>query len=291
MHFYNFVFEMKKLLDSVLTLGKVVIKSRAVPKRKKTSEDLTDSGTLIIMGNGPSLSETIRDHLDTLVSHDTMAVNFAATTEEYFRLKPNHYILADPHFFESDHPKVETLWENISKTDWPLTLHIPSGRKIGSRRKLPENITVRRFNMTPAEGYDSICHKLFDKGLAMPRPRNVLIPAIMEGIREGYGRIYIVGADHTWPHTLYVDDLNRVVTVQPHFYKEDKEELDRIAEVYAGSHVHDVLGNMVVAFRSYHAIRRYADERGVEILNATPGSLIDAFTRSEFGKEERKIKK
>ena len=124
-----------------------------------------------------------------------------------------------------------------------------------------------------------LCHKLFAGGLAMPRPRNVLIPAVMEGIRDGYEEICIVGADHTWPHTLYVDDLNRVVTVQPHFYEENSSELDRIAEVYSGLRLHDVLGSMTVAFRSYHRIRRYADRLGVRIVNATPGSLIDAFER------------
>lgn len=265
-----------------MTLGKVMVKSGRPGKKKTPLSGKEEKGRkpLIIMGNGPSLRETLQANGDLLLSCPTMAVNFAANTDEFFRLKPRHYVLADPHFFKSGvkDQNVKKLWENIGAADWEMTLHVPCGAKIPSV-SLRQNIETRRFNMTPAEGYDFVCHPLLKKGLALPRPRNVLIPAIMEGIREGYGEIYIVGADHTWPHTLYVDDRNRVVTVQPHFYKEDPKELDRIAEVYAGVRLHDVLGSMVVAFRSYHQIEKYARKRGVTIFNATPGSLIDAFRR------------
>ena len=265
---------MKKLTDSVLSLGKVLLRSHSVESPKR--DDRGDR--LIVMGNGPSLRETLDQHKDLLEKGDTMAVNFAANTPEFLSLKPRHYILADPHFFKKGtgcDPNVTELWKNLRKADWDMILHVPAGEQ----PSLPYNIKVRHFNMTPAEGHDGLCHLLFRRGLAMPRPRNVLIPAIMEGIRSGYKEIYIVGADHTWPHSLYVDDENRVVSVQPHFYEDNKKELDRVAEEYAGIHIHDVLGSMVVAFRSYHAIRRYAEKLGVNVYNATPGSLIDAFKR------------
>lgn len=255
-----------------MTLGKVALKSR-LPGRP----DSTEKDTLIVMGNGPSLRDTLSSHAPTLLAHDTMAVNFAANTDEFFTLRPRHYILADPHFFKKDSsdPNVDKLWENLARADWEMTLHLPVGRTA----ELPANIKIAHFNMTPGEGYDFLCHALYRKGLAMPRPRNVLIPAIMEGIRAGYRNIYIVGADHTWPHSLYVDDENRVVSVQPHFYKDDRKELDRVAREYAGIHIHDVLQSMVIAFRSYHDLRRYAEKMGVSVYNSTPGSLIDAFTR------------
>lgn len=264
---------MNKLAQTLLTAAKVMIKSRPV---ESPEEDFRGK-RLIVMGNGPSLREAIADHRELLTANDTTAVNFAANTPEYFTLKPKHYVLADPHFFSGSvsNPNVAELWKNLRATDWRMTLHIPAGQK----PSLPYNIRVRHFNMTPGEGYAAACHFLYQKGLAMPRPRNVLIPALMEGIRDGYEEIWIAGADHTWPHSLYVDDDNRVVTVQPHFYEDNKKELDRVAQEYAGIRIHDVLESMTVAFRSYHYIREYAEKRGVRIYNATPGSLIDAFTR------------
>ena len=265
---------MGKMIKTLLTLGKVVVKSRPCGGMQKKSE----SNTLIVMGNGPSLRKTIDENSELLRSHDTMAVNFAANTEDFFTLRPRHYVIADPHFFKfpSKDPNVEKLWSNLGKADWEMVLHIPVKAKTPS---LAANISIQRFNMTPGEGYDFVCHPLFKTGMAMPRPRNVLIPSLMEGIRMGYDKIYITGADHTWPHTLYVDHSNRVVSIQPHFYDDNREELDSVAQEYAGLHLHDVLGSMVIAFRSYHEIARYAKKRGVEIYNSTPESLIDAFSR------------
>lgn len=269
---------MNRFVETILTAGKVLLKSR---KPGRASRD-GDGKTLIVIGNGPSLRQTMAESGVAMRSHDTMAVNFAANTPEFLNLKPRHYIVADPHFFTSGDPNVVRLWENIARVDWPMTLHIPVKTDVPESVGRNPSVELRRFNMTPAEGYDAFCHLLFRHGLAMPRPRNVLIPAIMEGIREGYREIFIVGADHTWPHTLYVDDRNRVVTVQPHFYEDNKKELDRVAEAYKGIHIHDVLGSMVVAFRSYHHIRRFADREGVSVYNATPGSLIDAFSRKSL---------
>lgn len=271
---------MKKLTDTLLTLLKVVLRSRPI-KRKRPKDSAGDDGkgkTLIVMGNGPSLRQTIEKNRDALAAHDTMAVNFAANTPEYFTIRPRHYILADPLFFTTEEPNVVSLVENLAKTDWPMTLHIPAGSWKKDALK-NDNITLQYYNLTPGEGYDALCHTLYDASLALPRPRNVLIPALMEGIREGYEEIYIVGADHTWIHSLYVDDDNRVMSVQPHFYKDDPRELERQARMFAGLRLHNILESMTIAFRSYHAVRKYADRKGVRIYNSTPGSLIDAFTR------------
>ena len=146
-------------------------------------------------------------------------------------------------------------------------------------RRLPANVTVKYFNLTPAEGFRLLTHPLYDAGLAMPRPRNVLIPSIMSAMREGFRRIVLIGADHNWSKTLWVTERNRVVSVQPHFYKDDDAELRRAEEIFRNVHIHDVYENYSIAFRSYFNVLAYSERKGVEILNATPGSFIDAFPR------------
>lgn len=271
------------LLATILTLAKAAVKSRSVGRGEPQKDRSNGGDSIIIMGNGPSLKEMIDNRLDALMSMPRMAVNFAANADDFDILLPQHYLLADPHFFEAaqSDPNVVKLWKNLAKVDWDMTLHVPVRAKLPDAfsRNLPTNIKLERFNMTPGEGFDFFIHPLYERGLAMPRPRNVLVPAMMQAMAAGYRRIYLTGADHTWIHDLYVDDLNRVVSVQPHFYDDNKEELDRVAQTYAGLHLHDVLGSFVVALRSYHQIKNYADKIGCEIYNATPGSLIDAFPR------------
>ena len=273
--------KIKKILDSIASFGKVMILSGFPSAAGKPKDE-----PIVIMGNGPSLRDTISNQSDVLKKSKTLAVNFAANADSYRELKPDIYVLADPHFFRvgadgspSD-PNVFRLWENIVSTDWNMILYLPCKAKIPEFIEINSYISVKRYNLTPGEGLEGPVHWLYRKGLAMPRPRNVLIASIMIALREGYRDIYIVGADHSWSRDLWVDDQNRVISVQKHFYKDNEKEFERVAQEYAGYHLHDILNSLTIAFRSYHQIAKYVDEIGAKITNCTPGSFIDAFPRA-----------
>ena len=275
--------KIKEIIDGAASMGKALLLSRGPSPAGSLKKE-----RLIIMGNGPSLRDTIANHSETLKTTDTLAVNFAANADTYRELQPNLYVLADPHFFrkesdgQSSDPNVVRLWENISSTDWPMTLYVPCKAEVPEMIGKNAVITVKRYNLTPGEGLRAPIHWLYRHGLAMPRPRNVLIASIMVGLREGYRDIAIVGADHTWSRDLWVDDRNRVISVQKHFYKDNDKEFERVAQEYAGYHLHDILNSLTIAFRSYHQIAAYADSIGAKIINCTPGSFIDAFPRAQL---------
>lgn len=259
--------------STLKSLVKIAVSSRG----SDISKCHPEGDSIIIMGNGPSLAETISNHLELMKTVPLMAVNFAANTAEFFALKPRYYILADPHFFNSDDKNVKLLQQNLAKVDWRMTLIIPSSVDIS--QNVRDNIEIRRFNMVSAEGFSGFEDKVYSSGLAMPRPRNVLIPAIMTSISMGYKEIYIVGADHSWTRTLSVNERNEVVSIQPHFYTESKEETERVTAVYRDVKLHEIINSFYVAFKAYHKIERYARRKGVSIYNSTPGSFIDAFER------------
>lgn len=272
-----------KIASTAGSLLKVALMSRGVSPKAKDKE----GRGLVIMGNGPSLRQTIDNDSEWLCSHDLLAVNFAANTPDFFRLRPQYYVLADGHFFSGNatDPNVAKLWKELGSVSWKMTLWVPrKSLHLAKAFVLTNgNIKIKTFNLTPVEGLRSVSHMLIDSGLGMPRPRNVMIPAIIAGIREGYKKIYICGADHTWTRTLSVDDENFVVSVQPHFYKDNDKEHERVRSAYAGLRLHDVLGSMTIAFRSYWQLAEYAGAKGIEIINATPGSMIDAFPRRKQG--------
>lgn len=234
--------------------------------------------SLVILANGPSLRDTIARHADELRTRPTMAVNFAANAPEFQNLRPGRYVLADPHFFHSSEPNVQELWRNLNNADWPLTLYVPA-REAARAAALAPDTHVETFNPVGIEGPDSLCHAAFRRGLGMPRPRNVLIAAIMIAIKAGFKTIWLTGADHSWLRTIGVNEQNEVESVQPHFYADSGRELKRSANEYRGYKLHDILQSFTIAFRSYHDIARYARHAGVSIYNATPGSFIDAFER------------
>ena len=260
-------------LIKVLLLSKKGVKQRPVDPERE----------LFILGNGPSLRQAIDSYGDRLSGRELMAVNFFANTPDFDTLRPGQYILADGHFFDgiSTDPNVARLWQRLRQTEWPMTLHVPASRLDRANDLFPGKVLP--FNLTPVEGHTLLTHHLTAAGLGMPRPRNVLIPAIMVSVLAGYGKIYLLGADHSWSRTLSVDNKNRVLSRQPHFYADNESELDRVAEEYKGYHLHDILHSLTVAFRSYHEIKRYTRDTGTDIINLTPDSMIDAFARADLG--------
>lgn len=260
----------------VKSLCKIALQSR----KGQPFRGIRHDRPIIVMGNGPSLADTIENRLDVLRSHDTMAVNFAALSPALFDIRPRYYVLADPHFFTEPESggNLEKLREAFASIDWPMTLYVPNG--VDARCYATKYIAIERFNAVGVEGPKAFTHRAFRRGLGMPRPRNVLIPSIMLAIAAGYRKVVIVGADHTWMKTLSVTDANEVVSVQPHFYAESEAEEKRIRHDYRNRPLYDVVESFAVAFRSYHEIAAYAQSIGVEIFNATPGSYIDAFPRT-----------
>lgn len=264
---------------TLATLIKIPVMSGRPSPRSRERKD-----TIIIMGNGPSLREAIDNDLDVLMQYPRMAVNLSALSPEFRMLRPDYYILADVAFFVKNKTgKIPALWDALASVDWPMTLFVPAkARRMPEVRKMPPNVKVKYYNLTPAEGFRALMFPIYDSGLAMPRPRNVLIPSIICSMREGFKRVVLIGADHNWSKTLWVTDRNRVVMVQPHFYKDDDAELKRAEEIYKNVRIHEIYGHYAVAFKSYHNVKAYTDRRGMEILNATPGSFIDAFDRTSL---------
>lgn len=255
----------------------------AAQSRRCTVKAVAQPGErLVIMGNGPSLADNISSDLDKLTQAKTLAVNFAANTEVFCRLRPDFYLLADPHFYPAGNsdPNVIRLYQRFNTVvDWPMTLFVPAACPMASLGITNPLVRVERFNPVGVEGFGWLTRLAYSSGRAMPRPRNVLIPAIMVGMLMGFKEICLIGADHSGIAALGVNENNEVVSGQTHYYKDNREENRRAESVYKGVHLHDILQSFHVAFKAYHQIADYAAARGVEIYNCTPGSFIDAFPR------------
>jgi len=262
-----------KIAETITSLGKLLLHSRNIPQYPQAAPD----SSIIVMGNGPSLRQTIDNEMSRLRGTDTLAVNFAANTPEFKLIKPKYYVLADPVFFQNNPDgQVSVLWDNLSSISWEMNLFVPTDKNV---RINNSNLNVFPFNMVGIEGCNALTDYAYNHRLGMPRPRNVLIPSLMIACWLGYKKISIVGADHSWSETLRVDSENRVISIQPHFYSDSKEEQKRVAQVYSDVRLHHIIYSFYIAFRAYHSIRRFADRNGIRIINETPDSFIDAFER------------
>ena len=261
--------------------AKSLVKIALQTRRCRIPKHAVGNQALVVLGNGPSLRSVLDNEAGRLRRHRLMAVNFFANTPEFAELKPEFYVLADPHFFRNpDDPNVARLMDNLAAASWPLTLFVPASAKLPGGLAGEGNVTVARYNCVGIEGFGWLERLAFRCRRGMPRPRNVLIPSVMLGLWMGFRRIYLLGADHSWLGSLTVDSQNRVASVQPHFYKEDDRELSRIKAEYIKRPLHDVLRGFYLAFKSYHTIEPFARSLGAVVYNSTPGSFIDAFERA-----------
>lgn len=238
---------------------------------------------ILILGNGPALAQDLAEHMPEIVHGPSMEVNFAANAREFFKIRPEFYIMIDPAFFIMPFSEmVEKLNANLKKVDWDMKLFVPMDKVSQTIATIDNhNIHVIGINPVGVEGWGWLESWAYTTGLGMPRPRNVLIAAVMAAISLGFKEIYLLGADHSWSRTLSVDEENYVVSVQPHFYKDDPVAVKKSREFFKNVKIYEVMESYAIAFRSYHRIKDYAKKKGIEIYNATTGSFIDAFPRKK----------
>ncbi|WP_243347501.1 hypothetical protein [Parabacteroides sp. FAFU027] len=268
-----------KSVQSSLSLVKVVLFSRPV---QNPPSDFSSNTEIVILGNGPSLLNTINKKSGFLQNKDLLAVNFAVTSGYFEQIQPNIYVAVDPAFFTNEEYCVRLFANLATKVKWPLLLFLPvKAKKHNNWRKHLDNnnlIRIAYVNITPVEGFSWLAYPIYKSGLGMPRPRNVLIPAIMQALRMKYNTIYVAGADHSWPRQVAVDDENRVYEDLKHFYSNEKEPQRH----YFTKRLDEILESMVVAFRSYHVVEAFSRSINKKIYNITEGSFIDAFERKKI---------
>jgi hypothetical protein len=290
---------LENLLLSILTIGKVILLSRPLLRYPKLTGD---HKVCVIMGNGPSLHQTITRHTAFLEDKVLFCVNIFSRTRDYEMLKPSCYVITSPEFWINDAKKgwyedrYKTFEEIVEKTDWDLNLIVPLlARKdkkwIKFMRKNP-HINLIYFNNTPIEGFTWINHLLYNLNLGTPRPHNVLIPSIFIAIKCGFKKIYLAGTDHNWLEDIQVTENNEVLLSQKHFYdKQFKDRNDKNSPhprpMYHGPtskkrKLHEVIIKFYYAFRGYWEIQDYAQTKDVEIVNLTMNSYIDAFIKEDL---------
>lgn len=281
---------LNQLGKTIITLFRIVLLSK-IPKKLSFARKFDEC---VLLGNGPSLNQSLKEHPEFIHNRTLFCVNFFAVSKLYEQLKPSIYVIAAPeigikHIRPQLKERYTELFLTISKkTDWPIWLYLPFSVKssIFYKRNIRQvisrntKITVRFFNNTPVEGFWRFCIFFFRFNLGMPRPHNVFIPSIFLAINLSFTKIFLLGADHSWLKEIHVNEQNEVLIDQKHFYdKEDSTPRPMLKKGQDKRRLHEVLIKFVYAFEGYFILERYAIHRKIKIINATPGSFIDAFER------------
>ncbi len=282
---------LSNLTASLLSLVKILMRSRwgvrlPVPQRPRCS----------VLGNGPSLNDSLANHQDFLGETELVCVNFFAATDHFTRLRPTNYVLADPNCFTFNETTVgredlhQILAALLQRVDWPMQLYVPNFAK-GSyliRQIEAGNPTIKLiyYNPTIVKGFAWFRHWLYSANLGMPQAQTVIITALSLMINRGFKEIFLFGADTSWHEQIRLDEHNQLLMKQIHFY--DKPKDVAFAPVYKDAHrtrtftMASQFLSLHKVFRGYEMLQEYATYKGARILNASSKSYIDAFERVQI---------
>lgn len=246
------------------------------------------AGTVAVLANGPSLKEELPklNSSEEFKNVDFIVLNFFAFEKTFFEIKPKHYCLADPMFFQDSLKKVNveklfTILQN--EIDWDIYIYMPSVRYnqfIKYSKITNTHIKIVKMNANSYFGYEKFRHFFYKKNWAMPAPQTVANLAIFIGLNSGYEEVRLYGVDHTFLDSLSVNENNQLCNRELHFY-DDQRSLKPLfnictKEVYKVSDYLFAIGNM---FRSHDLLNKYAIYLNVKIVNYTTCSMIDSYNR------------
>lgn len=245
-----------------------------------------------ILGNGPSLNESLRDHTEFLQQTELVAVNGFSLSAVYTSLKPQNYVLLDPAFFHyaPGGPREDVgqmLDEILTQTSWPMNLYVPWQERnaylIQQIRLRNPQITPVFYNYVIIRGFRWLRHGLFRTGLGMPQCENVLAAALFLMLGRQFETIYLFGADHSWHEQLRLGATNELSIRQPHFYDTTQSVLHQPITSPVTKQTVGMASQFLSfyrAFHSYEILSQYADRQKVKVINASVKSYIDVFDRT-----------
>lgn len=282
-----------KIGQSIATIARLLLLSswRKILKAPVTLSEKK----CIVVGNGPSFKTTFEKYENELKNNPLICVNNFVNSEYYGKLEPQFYIINASVLFYPDQ-KISSLYIKLrgdifealqEKTKWKLYIMVPFIAKKSSAFKIllskNKNIIPLYYNTTPAEGFSFFTRILFDTGLGMPRPHNVIIPAIMNLIKLNFKDIYITGADHSWLPEISVNEKNEALVNQKHFYDENESKPEKMEDyIDRPRRLHEIIYKFYLSFKGYWIIKDYANKKNVNIYNCSEVSFIDAFERKRL---------
>lgn len=218
----------------------------------------THSGRCFILGTGPSLGALTQEELQYINAHTVFGVNSLYKSAVGRAVSPDYYVLIDNLYwteFSEAFSEVRAVYAN----DPPVFITDVRAREfsVGPGEKKPLFIHAKKY---PFERMDS------DLARNVFAPMNVVSNAIISAIYMGFEEVFLLGCDY-----------NAFCTQgQGHCYDDSSE----LAQVNYSLAFYLKYYHLTTEF--HYLIAKLAVERGVKVVNLTPGSLLDAYPRKKF---------
>lgn len=272
----------KKIYHFLFIVKRLILSNDAISLKKV--EFIKNHNKVIVLGNGPSLKNDLKDISKVANENDFVCVNNFCSSPYYEDLKPAIYVFLDGYFFSK---KAHSEWvvqrEKTfkiinEKTTWDMQIFLPLGADENILKKIIVNKNIKIIKMYVFESNNI---NLYNSGYFGPAQNNVLIYAVYLSIWANYKNIEIYGADLSFHNDIDVDQKdNSLIMIFRHFNKEDEiKKCMKNPERIVPFTMTEIMETTTITFRAHEILNSYAKSKNITILNRSSYSLIDAYAR------------
>lgn len=213
---------------------------------------------LFLVGMGPSLRFADLEKIHA-TGETSMSVNLAYRAFPQTEWRPDYYVFVDvyglrefgdelkaldvPHIFVAD--AEPTFWtEDVTASSRFHKFHLA--------------YPVAERSLPPFSS--DICNVVYDAG-------TVMIDALQIAVYMGFSEIYIIGADCSYQGAAERQGNHFI----RNYYPPEMQKRKVFPKFFPD-----------MVFRGYQSARRYAEQHGIQIFNATRGGALEVFPRVDF---------
>ena len=232
-------------MGSIKYWGIDCFKYRKITSKNQDLKNTCQLNTCYILGNGPSLKSV---DISLLQGKDVITVNKSIKTNLFEQVKPKYHVVIDKYILEEISEDIE---RELQRTD-SSTIFILHRSAIKRFQKYNRARFVYGTKM--ASRTQAFCN---DMTKNMTTFLNVLPFAVSCAMYIGYENIILLGNDFSF----------FAARKDQHFY-DVEENKKRVESLYS-----DLAGCSIV-LTEYRTLYEYAKRKGINVVNATEGSLL-----------------
>lgn len=232
----------------------------------RSLQDLHEGKRCFVIGNGPSLTP---QDLDRIQNEFSFASNKIYHIFDKTAWRPSYYVCTDNNVIAEEIGNIKSIG------DYPKFINFHAARY---GRDGSNNIwyicTKGKFHVDPYKPQSSELSEDVSKYVAWVH--TVTVTAIELAIYMGFKEIYLLGVDHSYANTVDSKGIiHRDSTVKADYFDGMKGTGSE-----AGNRA--IVTNVDALNYSYELARKFAEQSGVKIFNATRGGKLEVFERVDF---------
>lgn len=224
----------------------------------KSLKNSNEGKRCFIVGNGPSLTG---DDLTLIKDEISFGCNRIYNIFNKTEWRPDYYMVVDQLVVAEE-------IANIKKLRGPHKFISYRAKRYGREDKDEIHYIVLYKEFSPDNTKNMIAQISEDVSKYFTWSNTVLINQIELAIYMGFKEIYLIGVDHNYPISIDKYGNKKIdETIKSHFDNGGSKEKSR-NYIYIDAATND-----------YEVCKKYADEHGIRIYNATRGGKLEVFDR------------